>query len=90
MLIVAAFQSRSETETVFRTDTFASSKMNWIALAELAGAFLVTSLDSFQRLLGTVPLTAQQWGLALLSAVLLLFAWELAKWVARRAAPEAE
>jgi Ca2+-transporting ATPase len=86
MLIVAAYESRSDTATVFTTDTFASAKMNWIALAELAGAIAVTSLDGFRRLLDTVPLTAQQWGLALLSAVALLLAWELAKLVARRAA----
>jgi P-type Ca2+ transporter type 2C len=85
MLIVAAFESRSDTGTVFTTDTFASSKMNWIALAEFAGAILVTSLDGFRRLLGTVPLTAQQFGLALVFAVGLLLAWELAKWIARRA-----
>src|SRR5262249_29589195 len=65
MLIVAAFESRSETRTVFTTDTFASSKMNWIAAAEFVGAILVTSLDAFRRLLGTVPLTTRQFGLAL-------------------------
>jgi P-type Ca2+ transporter type 2C len=85
MLIVAAFESRSETETVFRTDTFASSKMNLIAALEFVGAVLVTSLDGFRRLLGTVPLSTQQFGLALVFAVGLLLAWELGKWVVRRA-----
>jgi Ca2+-transporting ATPase len=84
MLIVAAFESRSETGSVFTTDTFASSKMNWIAAAEFAGAVFVTSLDGFRRLLGTVPLTTQQFGLALACAVGLLLAWELAKWGVRR------
>jgi P-type Ca2+ transporter type 2C len=84
MLVVAAFEARSETETVFRVDTFNSSKMNLIAFAEFAGAFLITQADFLQRLLGTTSLTARQWGTGLLAAVVLLFGWEGGKWVARR------
>ncbi len=86
MLVVAAFEARSETETVFTAATFDSSRMNKIALAELAGAFLITQADFLRRLLGTTPLTAQEGGLALSMAVLLLFGWEIGKWVARRGA----
>jgi Ca2+-transporting ATPase len=84
MLIVAAFEARSETETAFSVDTFNSSRMNLIALAEVAGAFLITQADFMQRLLGTTTLTARQWGMGLLAAVVLLLGWELGKWVARR------
>jgi Ca2+-transporting ATPase len=84
MLVVAAFESRSETASVFSLDTFASSKMNWIALAEAAGGVLLTQWDFLQRLLGTTPLTARQWGLGLAAAIALLLAWELGKWIARR------
>jgi P-type Ca2+ transporter type 2C len=84
MLIVAAFEARSETETVFSVDTFNSTRMNLIALAEVAGAFLITQADFMQRLLGTTTLTARQWGMGLLAAVVLLLGWELGKWVARR------
>jgi Ca2+-transporting ATPase len=87
MLVVAAFEARSETETAFSTDTFNSSRMNLIALAEVAGAFLITQADFMQRLLGTAQLTARQWGLALLAAVVLLLGWEAGKWIARRASP---
>jgi P-type Ca2+ transporter type 2C len=87
MLVVAAFESRSETATVFAADTFNSSKMNMIAAAEVLGAALVTNWEFLRRLLGTTELTAQQWGLALLSALLLLLSWESAKWLARRTAP---
>jgi Ca2+-transporting ATPase len=85
MLVVAAFEARSETETIFSVDTFNSSKMNLIAFAEVAGAFLITQSDFLNRLLGTTPLTARQWGTALLSAVVLVFGWEAGKWIARRA-----
>jgi hypothetical protein len=85
MLVVAAFEARSETETVFAgADTFSSSRMNLIALAEVAGAFLITEADFLRRLLGTAKLTGEQWGLALLAAVVLLFGWEVGKWIARR------
>jgi Ca2+-transporting ATPase len=84
MLVVAAYECRSETASVLTTDTFNSRRMNWIAAAETVGAVLVTQWDFLRRLLGTTELTAQEFGVALLSAVALLVAWEAAKWVARR------
>jgi len=45
---------------------------------------MVTQMDLFNRLLGTTPLTAGQFGLALSAAVLLLALWELGKLIARR------
>ena len=84
MLVVAAFEARSETETAFDTDMFNSSRMNLIAVAEVAGAFLITQADFMRRLLGTASLTGGQWGLALLAAVVLLLGWEAGKWIARR------
>jgi Ca2+-transporting ATPase len=83
MLVVAAFEARSETETVFSLDTFNSAKMNLIALAEVFGAFLITQSDFLRRLLGTSSLSARQWGLAALAPVVLLIGWEIGKWVAR-------
>jgi len=88
MLIVAAFESRSVTLTAVTTASFDNRRMNWVALAEVALAVMITQMDLFNRLLGTVPLTGGQFLLALASAVLLLMLWEAGKFVARqRAAP---
>jgi Ca2+-transporting ATPase len=71
-------------------DTFNSRRMNMIAGGEIVGAFLITQADFMNRLLGTTQLTAQQWGLALLSALILLGVWELAKWFVRSKAEPPE
>ena len=84
MLVVAAFEARSEKETAFDTGIFNSSKMNVIAAAEIAGAFLITQANFMNHLLGTTQLTAAQWGFAFLAAVVLLLGWEAGKWIARR------
>jgi P-type Ca2+ transporter type 2C len=84
MLVVAAFGARGETGMAFDTDIFNSLMMNVIALAEAAGAFLITQADFLRRLLGTTSLTARQWRLAFLAAVVLLLGWEAGKWTARR------
>jgi Ca2+-transporting ATPase len=86
MLVVAAFESRSETASIFTLDTFDSSKLNWIAVAEIAGGLLITQWAFMNRLLGTTPLTAQQWGIAVVAAVALLVVWEIGKAIARATA----
>ncbi|MPY35501.1 HAD-IC family P-type ATPase [Streptomyces adustus] len=83
-LIVAAFECRSETDSVLTPSTFDSRQMNWVALAQLVLSVLVTQLDGFRHLLGTTSIDARQFGWALLSAVALLVVWELGKLVARR------
>ncbi|MFD7229952.1 cation-translocating P-type ATPase [Streptomyces sp. NPDC059881] len=83
-LIVAAFECRSETESVLTTSTFDSKQMNWVALAQFVLAVLVTQLDGFRRILGTTEIDLRQFGWALLSAVVFLLLWELGKLLARR------
>ncbi|MET9899649.1 HAD-IC family P-type ATPase [Streptomyces sp. NPDC006446] len=84
-LIVAAFECRSETESVLTTSTFDSKQMNWTALAQFVLAVLVTQMDGFRRILGTTEIDLRQFGWALLSAVALLVLWEVGKLLARRA-----
>jgi P-type Ca2+ transporter type 2C len=83
MLVGAAFECRSETAGILTTDTFNSRRMNMIAAIEVVGAAMATGWDFLNRVLGTVQLTAQQFGVALLCAIALLVAWEAAKAIAR-------
>ncbi|MFD7625894.1 cation-translocating P-type ATPase [Streptomyces sp. NPDC059851] len=82
-LIVAAFECRSETESVLTPSTFDSKQMNWAALAELALAVMSTQMDGFRRMLDTTELTVRQFGWAVLAALVLLVLWELGKAVRR-------
>jgi Ca2+-transporting ATPase len=84
MLIVAAFECRSETDTVFRMSTFESKQMNRAALGEFALAILSTQTDVLRRLLGTTVLTMRQFRWALIPPVILLGLWELGKFIERR------
>ncbi|MFH8384141.1 HAD-IC family P-type ATPase [Kitasatospora sp. NPDC018058] len=83
-LIVAAYECRSERESVLTVRTFDSRQMNLAALAEFVLAVLVTQTDAFRRILGTTDINARQFGWALLAAVALLLLWELGKSLARR------
>ena len=85
LIVVAAFEARSVTATALTVDTFDNRNLNWTGVAELVLAVLITQLDVFRRLFATVDLTLDQWALSLLPAVLLVFAWELGKLIARRA-----
>ena len=84
MLVVAAFECRSVSRSAVTAETFDNPQMNWTAIAELALAVMITQMDLFNRLLGTKPLTAPQFGLALAVAVLGLALWETGKLIARR------
>jgi P-type Ca2+ transporter type 2C len=83
-LIVAAVECRSETSTALTTATFESKQMNWAMLGEFVLAVLVTQMDVFHRLLGTIDINLQQFAWALVPALALLVVWELGKLIARR------
>jgi Ca2+-transporting ATPase len=86
MLIVAAYECRSISRSVFASEAFDNPQMNWTAIAEIALAVMITQMDLFNRLLKTVPIKAPQFGLALAAAVGLLVLWEAGKLIARRQA----
>ncbi|MFJ8109145.1 cation-translocating P-type ATPase [Streptomyces sp. NPDC096132] len=82
-LVVAAFECRSEKESVLTPSTFDSRQMNWVALTQFVLAVAVTQLEGFRRVLGTTEIDARQFGWALLAALALLLVWELGKLIAR-------
>ena len=53
MLVVAAFESRSERGSAFSVETFNSPRMNKTAVIEIALAYLITQADFLNKLLGT-------------------------------------
>jgi len=83
-LIVAAVECRSETDTALTVATFDSKQMNRAMLGEFIVAVLVTQMDVFHRLLGTVDINLRQFGWALIPALALFVLWEIGKLIARR------
>ena len=87
---MAAYECRSERDSVLSVSTFDSKQMNWAALGEFVLAVLVTQMDAFNHILGTTDINVRQFGWALLAAVALLLVWELGKLLARRGPAPAE
>jgi P-type Ca2+ transporter type 2C len=85
MIVVAAYECRSVTGSILVSETFDNRTLNLTALAEIFLAVLVTQMDAFHRILGTVDLSGPQFLLALAAAALLFVLWELGKLVVRRA-----
>ena len=85
-LIVAAWECRSETESILTTTTFDSKQMNRAVAAEFALVVATTQMDMFNRLLGTTDINLAQFGWALVPALVLFGLWELGKLLARRLA----
>jgi len=64
--------------------------MNYAMLGEFVLAVLVTQMDVFNRLLGTVQINLRQFAWAFVPAIALLVLWELGKLIARRSAARAK
>ena len=89
MLVVAAFESRDETGSIFRMETLDNNVVNVTMLLELALALLIVRGGVLTSLLGTQVLTGRQWLIGAIPAVLLLALWEVGKLIARRGAESA-
>jgi Ca2+-transporting ATPase len=86
--IVCAWQCRSERESALGLASFDNHQLNIVVLVEVVLAFLVTEWDVLNKLLGTQPLSTEQWGLTLVAGASLFAAWEVGKLIARRAIRE--
>jgi Ca2+-transporting ATPase len=84
MLVVAALECRDQTATVLREETLNNNTVNLAIVAEVVLALLVGRGGALTSLLGTQPLTGQQWLFGALPALLLFVLWELGKLTARR------
>ena len=81
--IVCTYESRSETGSVLHVSTFDNRTLNIIVLVEVALAYFVTSMDAFQKLLGTTDLSAGEWWITFGAGVSLLVVWEIGKALVR-------
>ena len=84
LLILATFQSRSQTGSLLTWDTLDNSTLNKIAGVEIVLAILVTQAGFLMRILGTTQLSLAQFGLAVLPTIVLFALWEIGKLIARR------
>jgi Ca2+-transporting ATPase len=86
--IVCAWQCRSERASALGLASVDNRQLNVVILVEVVLAFLVTEWDVLNKLLGTQPLSTEQWGLTLIAGASLYGAWEIGKLIARRAVRE--
>ena len=86
MLVVATFECRDQTASIFRMETFDNNIVNVTIVVELVLAILIARGGTLTSLLNTVELSSRQWLIGAAPAVLLFVLWELAKLIARRGA----
>jgi len=71
---------RHPRQTAFRSETFSNKALllayGWVVLILI----LATELGFFQRILGTEPLTTQQWGICFVAALVFFLIGEFIKW----------
>jgi P-type Ca2+ transporter type 2C len=81
--IVAAFEWRDPTRSIFHRESIANGRFNLMILMAFALAFLGTSLGALQRILDTVQLTGDQWRPCLIAVLAFLALAEIGKVIAR-------
>ena len=91
MLVIAAFESRDEKESIIRMETFDNKVVNVTILIEVVLAILIARGGFLTSLLNTQALTGRQWLIGgALPALALFLLWELGKLIARRTSARAE
>jgi Ca2+-transporting ATPase len=83
MHIVAAVEWRDPDHSIFNFATIANGRFNTMVLLSLGLTLVATSIDLLNRILGTTPLTAQQWGVCLGVTLVFLVLSELMKVIVR-------
>ena len=83
MNIAVALNLRFPEESAFGPSTLSNPKLLWAFAWAVVGSMLITQVGVLQDLFTTIPLTAPQWGLCLVPAVVLLLLGELGKLILR-------
>jgi Ca2+-transporting ATPase len=86
--IVAAFEWRDPTRSVFHGESIANGRFNLMILISFGLAILGTSVGVFQRMLDTVQLSGDQWRACLIAVGGFLVFAEIEKVIARAIAPD--
>jgi Ca2+-transporting ATPase len=87
MLVVAAFESRDQTGSILRMETFDNNVVNVTVLIEVVLAILISRGGLLTSVLSTQVLTGRQWLIGgALPALVLFILWEAGKLIARHAA----
>ena len=79
-----AWNCRSETKSVFTTNPFENTWMVGATILALGSQLMAVYNPLFQKFLYTVPLTAMEWAIVVVSASSILFVEETRKFFARR------
>jgi len=81
--IAAAVEWRDPRRSIFSRDTIANGRFNLLVLASVALTLVATMMDMLNRILGTVPLNATQWGVCLLAVIVFVILSEIIKLIVR-------
>ena len=82
--VAMALSARSETGSAFNRDIFEDRNQLLLYGIAIAVTILGTEFGPFQRLLGTVSLTGEQWLICIGAAIILLLVEEVIKFFLRR------
>ena len=88
--IFFSLETANEERTLFSSELFDNPTLLKSTAISVLSVFLATTFGPLQRILDTDELTAEQWGLCLVVAAVILVVCEIRKFVLRRRNPAVE
>ena len=82
--VVAAITTRDSERSALSMNTFVNRRFTYLTILVIALTVLSTELGILQRILDTVSMTRDQWGISLLATGILLAVYEVAKLILGR------
>jgi Ca2+-transporting ATPase len=83
--VVAAITTRDSERSALSMNTFVNRRFTYLTILVIALTVLSTELGILQRILDTVSMTRDQWGICLIATGILLAIYEVAKLILGRA-----